>query len=83
MGTAPKPICILVHPEIEGWPEFTELRAKGHIIAMSQDLKLANVTLDKVDLILGPTCWRMTPQLRKYLPLALAAARAQRYPKSG
>ena len=80
MGRSSKPLSILLHPELESWPEFQDLKAQGHGVVTAQDLHLANVVLGEMDLILGPTCWRMDPQHRKYLPQAIAAARKVRYP---
>lgn len=81
MGKTPKPLYILLHPELEGWPKFAALKAQGHVIVTVQDLRIANVALGEMDLILGPTCWRMDHQHSKYLTEAIAQARKVRYPK--
>ena len=81
MGRSPKPLSILLHPDLEGWLEFADLKAQGHTVVTVQDLHIANVVLGEMDLILGPTCWRMDTQHRNYLPQAIAAARKARYPK--
>ena len=73
MGKTPKPLRITVDPSIANWEELQALREQGHQIVVNP--------LDQEDVILGPTCWLMDEQHRKYLPLALAAARARRYPK--
>lgn len=76
MGRSPKPLTICVHPDMVSWPEIKELSDKGHTI-------ITGFFPDVVqpDLILAPEAWRMTNQHRKYLPLAIAAARKIRYPK--
>ena len=81
LGKTPKPLSILLHPTLESWPEFQDFKAQGHKVVTVQDLHLANVVLGEMDLVLGPTCWRMDAQHRKYLPVAIAAARKVRYPK--
>ena len=81
MGRSPRPLTVLVADEIAGWPEFTDLQAKGHQIVTGHDLKINTVSMGDVDLFLGPTCWRMDQAHRMYLPLALAAGRKKRYPK--
>ena len=75
MGRSPKPLRVLVHPDIAQWAEFDTLRDQGHLI--EQQL----TPLDEYDLVLGPTCWHMTPKHRKYLKDAVQAARSKRYPK--
>jgi hypothetical protein len=76
MGTTKKPLTIIVHPSLEATPEVAELAAKGH------SLSLMDAATAEADLIISPTGWRMTGDLVKYLPLAVDAARAARYPKS-
>lgn len=77
MGKASKLLTLLVHPDLDG-PEIVELRAKGHAIVTMEDHWDANMM--NYDLILGPNCWQMTPDLLKYLPLAVRAARERKYP---
>ena len=81
MGRSPKPLTLLALGDLTDWPEFIALKEQGHVIAGPQDLKINTIALDDVDVILGPTCWRMDAQHRKYLPQAIAAARKVRYPK--
>ena len=59
-----KILCVGVWGE-----EFETLRAQGHIVDRDE-------VPDHYDLIMGPTCWRLRPELVKYLPLALKEARA-------
>ena len=80
MGRTPKPLRILVDPDIASWGEFAALREQGHTIVSGTEPSHSGGP-DWNDLVLGPTCWHMTPKHRKYLPLAIAAARKQRYPK--
>lgn len=72
MGKTPKPLRILVDQAIATWPEIEALKAKGHEVEVV-DLGW--------DLVLGGACWRMNQALRRYLDVAVAAARKQRYPK--
>jgi len=78
MGTTPKPLRILVHPDIAEWSEFAALAAQGHTITLWTP---GSVLVTDYDLILGPRAWRMTEDLRPFLPLAIHAARKARYPK--
>ena len=72
MGHTPKPLKIITIGDLKDWPEIAALDAQGHeIIAHA---------LTHADLILGPTCWLMDEQHRKYLDLAIAEARRRRYP---
>mgnify|MGYP001618448297 CR=1 FL=1 len=87
MGKTPKPLTILCHPDIAKWGEVQKLAEQGHTVVQdfmvqgqSEDHML-RIDLSRWDLILAPTAWHMTPKHRKYLPLAVAAARKQRYPK--
>ena len=80
MGKSPKPLSILLtDPEMETWVEIEELRKKGHTVNVDPSPS----ALEDFDIILGPTCWRMTSSLRKYFSVAIAAARKARYPKRG
>lgn len=76
MGKSQKPLTILVHPDLAQWPEIHELAEKGHTVYTEypRDLTVP-------DLVLGPNCWRLDMAHKKYLPLAIAAGRKQRYPK--
>ena len=57
--------------------KFVELQDKGHEIDKDEPTR----PLAEYDCILGTTCWMMTPDHMKYLPLMLKAARERRYPK--
>ena len=72
MGRTPKPLRIRVDTAMLTWPEIVALADQGHEII--EDAFTG-------DLHLGATCWRMDTQHRKYVPLAIAAARKQRYPR--
>ena len=74
MGKTPKPLTILVHPSLRHTPEIEALVAKGHDIA-------EGCPLETYDLVFGPNCWRMLPELLPYLDLAIKGARGVRYPK--
>ena len=70
MGKTPKPLNILV-VNLPHWEELDALAEQGHNISYAQAAW---------DIILGPTCWRMDEQHRKYLDLAISEARRRRYP---
>lgn len=76
MGTTPKKLDILLtDQEMIDWPEVQELASKGHLI------KVAEFEV-KPDVILGPQCWRMGKDARKYFKLAIDEARKVRYPNT-
>lgn len=79
MGKTPKPLTILVTPPLDQWEEVAALQAQGHSIHVWGDQTTGFEYADH-DLILGPTCWRMDAQHRKYLDLAITEARRARYP---
>ena len=81
MGRTPKPLTILCHPDIAAWEEVQGLAAQGHAIWTAGSQLLDPESLSKFDLILHPKAWRMDPAHRKYLKLAVDAARKLRYPK--
>lgn len=79
MGRTPRPLRLLVHPDLADAPEFEELRAKGHEIRTGL---VDGDDPDQVwayDAILSPTAWYMTKAHLKYLGLALKGARNHRY----
>lgn len=67
---APKDKLVIdVLPPLHTWEELTVLESRGHTIR--------RVGSD-ADLVLGPTCWRMTEELKPYLDAAVKAARKAR-----
>lgn len=72
MGKTPanKRLTIIVYPGVAHWPEWGNLAEQGHTI------KYVPETDAHADLIVGEVCWRLTEELRKYLPLAIKNARA-------
>lgn len=76
MGRTPKPLTLLVTEDLIHTPEIQDLADKGHRIML---LELCSDPVP--DIILSPLSWRMTPELLKYLDVAVKAARAQKYPK--
>jgi len=75
MGKTPKPLTIFVLPPLDDWEEFKALAVQGHVIHR------AGYDPGQCDLVIGPTAWFMDTAHRKYLPLAIKAARARRYGK--
>ena len=74
MGRSPKPLSLLVHPDLVESAEVQELIGKGHTVTiMGSEVEH--------DLMLGPRCWHMDTRLVKYLDLAVKAARTIKYPK--
>ncbi len=80
MGTTPKPLVMVVLPPVDTWPEVAALAAQGHTVLTLAQV-LADPTGPAIDVWLGPECWRMDEQHRKYLKLAVEEARRARYPK--
>ena len=68
MGKTPLPLTILVHSSLWGAPEVRALEEKGHLLASLPLLA------DSADLILGPNCYRIVPELTKYIDLAVKDA---------
>lgn len=90
MGKTRKPLTILVHPSLAKWEEVRVLQAQGHRVlgltpedpTESPDASPApsgGHPLSGIDLVLGPTCWRMNPDLRDYFDLAIAEAKKMVY----
>jgi hypothetical protein len=83
VGKSPKPLSIMVTDEaMLAWPEVVALKEQGHLVAAFKDTMLSNVrSVEDWDIIMGPNAWLMDDMHREYLPLAIKAARAVRYPK--
>jgi len=84
VGKTQKPLRIAVDDTLAELPEITALTEKGHNIYRLSQYNRGNdnpLNLPDVDLILGPTCWRMDATLLPYLDLAIKGARGVRYPK--
>lgn len=73
MGKTTKPLVILVHESLINLPEIQELSEKGHTVKVFE-------ADPQPDILLGPTCWRMTHALKKYVKMAVDEARKVRYP---
>ena len=79
MGKTNQPLVIAVSSELADLPEVQALRDKGHqvdVISLAAPPGVHGDSVVGYDIVLGPNCWRMTPQLVKYLELALKGARA-------
>ena len=96
LGKTPKPTKIIALPPTHDWEELAALEAQGHEVwwpgkgscrmcvtaARGGDCTCPPPFMWKeADIIIGPTCFLMDEQHRKYLSLALAEARRRRYPK--
>ena len=81
MKKNPKPLTILVTDQaLYDTPEVQALCQKGHFV---YDRYCADATTD-VDVLVGPTCWRINPALGKLamqLKLMETAVRNIKYPK--
>ena len=76
MGKASKLLTIGVTDEkMLAWPEVVKLVEQGHTVCY-----LNHVT---EDVVLGPNCWMMDAELKKYMPLAIRAARERKYGGKG
>lgn len=82
MGKSSKPLVLVIEASIDG-PTFDVLREQGHKVthfAGVYDPTLA--FYEDVDLILGPRCWMMTPEVAenpKLLDAAIKQGRVVRY----
>lgn len=55
----------------------------GHVVVWMDNIPttdVGDIDVSRFDLILGPNCWRMTPELMKHADLAVKGARAEKYP---
>lgn len=68
---------IVVHPALFDATDVQTLRGKGHNVICHGSVDLATA-----DLVIGPNCWRMTPELLPYLDLAVKAARKTKKEKA-
>ena len=91
MARTPKPLSVLVHPDLWDTPQVQELIEKGHeVVAFNRhdDLVYSDgqghegvqMSLEAYDLILSPQAWRIIPSLTKHIGEAVKAARSKKYP---
>lgn len=72
-----KPLNILVHPSLMTTPTILEYIRKGHNI-----ISMAFATIEDIlsaDLIVGPSCYRLSTETIHLLELAIKAERASKY----
>lgn len=70
-GKTNQPLTIVVSPRLMDTPEVQALVAQGHnIVHWSEH--------ENADGFVGERAWRMTPELIKYLPMALKAMRKEK-----
>jgi hypothetical protein len=76
MGKTNDPLVIIVDLALYNTPEVQELREQGHDVTL---IGLASPeALFMADGFLGAKQWRMTPELIKYLPMAIKAIRKEK-----
>ena len=68
MGKTPSSLTILVHPSLSEAPEVRALAEKGHGVVVAHAVADA-------DLVLGSNCYRIVPELTKYIDLVVKDAR--------
>ena len=76
-GKTQKPLTIVVHSALWNLPEIVALRSKGH--AVSEMTGVTGEQISEADMVLGPSCWRMTADLTKYIEAAVKGARLAVY----
>jgi hypothetical protein len=84
MATKKDTLTIIVHPDLIAAKEIFALTAAGHDVKLYSEV--GGFLLESADLILGPNCWRVTPDLTKFIKSAVTAAKAtkkRRAKKSG
>jgi hypothetical protein len=72
MATKDK-LKVLVHSSLIGQTEIQALEVAGHEVFASYEAE--GMVLDEFDLVLGPNCWRVTPDLVKFTKNAVTAAK--------
>jgi hypothetical protein len=72
-GKTNDPLNLLVDSGLYDTPEVQALIEQGHTITAYIPLEYG-----RIDGLLGATMWRMTPELLKYLPMAIKAIRKER-----
>ncbi len=78
MAKAMKLLKIHIHPSLAEHPKVVEAKRKGHTITIMGETV---VPLVEVDALVGPTCWRMTPETAKHWDLMITSVRATKYGK--
>ncbi len=71
MSRPNRSVKILISPALRDWKEVKELQAKGYTVHEAPEDGNPWV----YDVILGPTCWRMTDRLRLHFDAAIKEAR--------
>ena len=82
MGKSPKPLNILVHPDLLPWPELEALREQGHTVdVMADGGTTLSFNLAGYNIIFSRTAWYMTDAHKPYLSHAVKTARLVKYPR--
>jgi len=82
MGKTSRKLTIVVFLPLDEWSEIQKLEEQGHIIIRLDHGKshvFPQADIANADIVFGPRCCLMDPAHKKYLPLALKAARLRRY----
>ncbi len=74
MRRNPKPLKILIHPDLADTAEVKELVRKGHVVNNHDDV------LPMYDLVIGHNCFRISKETITLSDLAVKAARDMKYP---
>ena len=88
MGKTSRKLNIVVFDYLSNWPEIKILEEQGHEIwraIVPEDGKEFLIPASKfasADIILGPNCWLMDRDHKKYLNICLKAARLKKYGSS-
>jgi len=71
MGKTPRPIRILIHPSMDNWEIFKDLKAQGHQVHTIPE----EGDPWSYDTIMGPSAWRMDEALALEAPRAIKSSR--------
>lgn len=77
MAKNSRPLHYLIHPSLVNTPEIIESIRKGHTVT-----SMAVATIEDMlgaDLIIGPSCYRLSTETIHLLELATKAERASKY----
>lgn len=70
-----KPVWILAIG-MDKTPELYAMAEDGHTVHDWMEFEQGGYEIHRYDVVLGPKCWRISPEHMKFLPLAIKEARA-------